>query len=167
MKLSKRVLLVVALAIVTGLVLSACGPQGNPLPEPPRPEDVGSGASSVAADTPEGTWESYVRDAIAEQVSAQIARINMLERYEDPAITRQNLAGTVTDIDLVEDRTEFNTNGNTASAQAEFDVKLTFANGDSDTRTCRFAVGMNFSEEDGVWYMANPQALAVFSVCSR
>jgi hypothetical protein len=143
------------------------GNTGNPLPTPRPGIDVGSGARSVAKDTPEGTWDSYVQDTIAEQVANQEAKITILERYEDPDITVQNLGGLVRDIDLVEDRTEFNVGpaDTVANVNAEFEIRITFTNGDTDTRTCRFPASLQFDEEDGVWYIVNPTELAVFVVC--
>ena len=170
-----RWLVLGVLALVLTLLLSGCGTvrgllgggdSGNPLPTPLPSEDVGEQAQSAAKDTPEATWESYVRDVIAEQVKRQQARINLFERYQDPDITVQNVGGLVQDIDMVEDRTVFNITGGTlASSNVDFDVRLTFANGDTDTRTCRFNVGMEFNDEDGVWYVVNPEPLAIFVVC--
>jgi hypothetical protein len=168
-------LLLAGLVLGLALVLSACGTvrgvlggkdEGNPIPTPLPSEDVGAQAQSAAQDTPEGTWENYVRDIIAEQVKRQEAKVNLYERYQDPSITVQNTGGLVGDIDLVEDRTAFNISGGTlASSNTDFDVRITFANGDTDTRTCRFTVSMEFDEEAGVWYVVNPEPLAVFAVC--
>jgi len=163
------------LVVGSALLLSGCGTvrgvlggkdDGNPLPEPPRAEDVGAQAQSAAQDTPEGTWENYVRDIIAEQVKRQEAKVNLYERYQDPSITVQNTGGLVRDIDLVEDRTIFNIRGGTlASSNTDFDVRITFADGDTETRTCRPTVSMEFDEGAGVWYVVNPEPLAVFAVC--
>jgi hypothetical protein len=164
---------VAVVGLILALAATACsapfgigGEEGNPLPTPQPGIDVGAEAESAARETPEETWEVYLEDSIAEQVARQEGKITLLERYQDPAITAQNLGGTVTDIDLVEDRTEFNIRGGTlAFTQTEFDVRLTFANGDTDTRTCAYDVSMEFNEDDGVWYVVNPQELAVFVVC--
>ena len=151
------------------LVFTACsvigGSEGNPLPTPKPEEDVGEEAKSAAEDTPEGTWENYLRDIIAEQVADRTSKIELIQRYENPDITEQNLGGLLTNIGLVEDRTEFSTSGGLATAHAEFDIRLTFGNGDTDTRTCTFNVSLEFHEEDGVWYVINPAALAVFTQC--
>jgi hypothetical protein len=88
-----------------------------------------------------------------------------LERYQDPAITKANLEGLVEDIDLVEDRTEFNTGGGLANSNADFDIRLTYANGDTDTQTCRVQVNMEYNEDDGVWYVINPAPLQIFAAC--
>ncbi|HEC24162.1 MAG TPA: hypothetical protein ENI95_14720 [Chloroflexi bacterium] len=180
-----RLLGLIGLALVLALAVSACNalPGGgggeeviprqgeeeeplNPIPTPLPAEDVGGEAISAAQDTPEGTWENYLRDMIAEQVSDRQQKLRLLERYQDPDITQQNLGGLVEDIDLVEDRTEFTISSGTATADAEFDIRLHYANGDTDTRTCRLNVGMEFDEEDGVWYVLNPAPLQIFSVCN-
>ena len=137
----------------------------NPLPTPLPAEDVGEEAASAAKDTPEGTWTNYLRDIIAEQVSDRAQKITLLERYQDPAITKANLEMLVEDIDLVEDRTEFNTGGGLANSNADFDIRLTYANGDTDTQTCRIQVSMEFNEDDGVWYVINPAPLQIFAAC--
>ncbi len=139
--------------------------EGNPIPTPLPAVDVGEEAQAAAVDSPEGTWENYVRDIIAEQVLRQESKLTMFERYQRPETTAQNLGGIVTDIDLVEDRTSFNTTPSSASANAEFDIRLTFANGDTDTRTCRFPIALEYDQEKEVWFVVNPDALAVFAVC--
>lgn len=143
------------------------GDQGNPLPTPLPAIDVGSGASSAAKETPQATWESYLSDIIAEQVSRQEAKITLFERYQDPDVAAQNVGGLVTDIDLVQDNTEFNFGSQSTyvNIMGDFDVRLTFANGDTDTRTCSLPVAMEFDQDDEVWYVVNPDALAVFVVC--
>lgn len=152
-------------------VLAACsavgggGGSGNPLPTPIPAEEVGEEAKSAAEDTPEKTWENYLRDIIAEQVKDRQSKIELIQRYENPDLTTQNLGGLVQNIGLLTDRTEFSITGGSATARADFDVRLTFANGDSDTRTCTFNVSLEFDDEDGVWYVINPQPLAVFSQC--
>jgi hypothetical protein len=173
-------LVLVGALVIVALVVSACSvigggggggigggkDEGNPLPTPRPAEDVGAESQSAAKDTPEGTWESYLRDIVAEQVSQRGSLISLYERYQNPDITSQNLGGMVQDVDLVEDRTEFSMSGNSASAWTDFDVRVAFANGDTDTRTCHFTVAMEFDEEDGVWYVVNPEPLAIFAVCS-
>jgi hypothetical protein len=174
----------ILIGLMAILVLTACGgvPGGggggdeappqreesdpiNPLPTPLPGEDVGEAAASAAKDTPEGTWVNYLRDIIAEQVSDREQKITLLERYQDPNITSANLEGLVEDIDLVEDRTEFSTGGGIANTNADFDIRLTYANGDTDTQTCRIQVSMEYNEEDGVWYVINPAPLQIFAAC--
>jgi hypothetical protein len=137
----------------------------NPLPTPLPGEDVGEAAASAAKDTPEGTWTNYLRDIIAEQVSDREQKITLLERYQDPSITSANLEGLVEDIDLVEDRTEFSTGGGIANTNADFDIRLHYANGDTETQSCRVNVSMEFNEDDGVWYVINPAPLQIFAAC--
>jgi hypothetical protein len=143
------------------------GGEVNELAEPEEDEDVGEGALGGANESHEATWDNYLRDMIAEQVSDRQQKVSILERYENPGITEQNRGGLVTDVDLVEDRTVFNlTNGGTiASANTDFDVRLSYANGDSETRTCAPFVSMEQDSESGLWYVVNPGALQIFAVC--
>ncbi len=186
-----RLGLLILTAATLMLVLSACslpgggssGPEPTPRPterpaqaedvvnEIPTPlpaENVGGEALSGAKDSYQETWNNYLRDAIAEQVADRTQKLALLQRYENPKITDQNLAGLVEDIDLVEDRTTFNlTNqGNIASGNTEFDVRLTYANGDSDTRTCNPFISMERDADDGLWYVINPTQLQIFAVCA-
>ena len=174
-----------ALLVLLAVALSACGGVGGgaqptvalptavgggearALPTAPSGEEVGTGASSGAVDTPEGTWGNYVRDMIAEQNQAQASKINLLERYSDPAINEKNLGGLVKMIELVADRTKFDLNDSetVASVKAEFDIRLSFANGDADTRTCKFIVELD--KKDDLWYVLNPQPLAYAALCSK
>lgn len=168
-----RLVPLILFAVITVLLVSGCSTaggrqeSGNPLPTPRPAEDVGAAAQAAAKAPPETTWDNYVRDIIAEQVKQRESLISLRERYENPSITVQNLAGMVKDIDLVEDRTQFDIKDNSASTYTDFDVRLTFANGDTDTRTCRFNVTMEYVEEENVWYVLNPAPLAVFSVCGQ
>ena len=139
------------------------------MPPTPLPaEDVGEQALSGAKESFQETWNNYLRDIIAEQVADRQQKLNLLQRYENPDITEQNLGGLLSDIDLVEDRTAFNViNNNTiASGTTEFDVRLIFLNGDADTRTCRYFVSLELNADDGVWYVINPAPLQVFANCS-
>ncbi len=161
-------IVLVGMALTASLILSACGGgsgQVNPLPTPLPAEEVGTQAQAGAMDTPEGTWSNYLRDIIAEQVAQRVSKINLLERYQNPAITRQNLGGLVKNILLVEDRTTFTISGGAASATTDFDIRLEYANGDVETRTCSFLVRLEKDEASGIWYVLNPEALQIFSVC--
>ncbi|MBN1310044.1 MAG: hypothetical protein JXB30_01405 [Anaerolineae bacterium] len=173
-----------ALLVVFAVALSACGALGGgseqptailptavgggevrELPTAPAGEEVGTGAASGALDTPEGTWGNYLRDMIAELNQAQASKINLLERYEAPSITEQNLGGLVREVSLVSDRSEVDVKKEGVAVVAgDFDVRLTFANGDADTRTCKLTIEID--EFDGTWYVLSPQPLAVFSVCN-
>jgi hypothetical protein len=55
-----------------------------------------------------------------------------------------------------------------SNAQAEFDIRLTYADGDSETRTCRYQVSLQQapSPDGAVWYVINPDAFPVFASCS-
>lgn len=172
--LNKRIMIVMLVVLGAALVLSGCsalpgGGKGevNPLPTPLPAEDVGEEAGSAAGETPQETWERYRDDIVAEQVRQRESLITLRERYERPETTEANLESIVTDIDLVEggDRTEWNISGDSASSFVEFDVRLTYANGDNETKTCRFNVALEFDEEDGVWYVVNPSPLQVFADC--
>ncbi len=139
----------------------------NVVPTPLPTEDVGEEALSGAKEDLEETWNNYVRDIIAEQVAERQQKLDLLQRYENPDITAQNLAGLVSDIDLVEDRTEFNvaSGSRVATATTDFDVRLTFLNGDTDTRTCQYFVSLEQDQEDGLWYVINPAPLQIFASC--
>lgn len=183
--LLKKVSWLALLALLT-VALSACGALGGgnqPTATPPLPtavgggevaalptplpaEEVGTGASSGALDTPEGTWGNYLRDMIAEQNQAQSSKINLLERYEAPLITQKNLSTLVKAVSLVADRSKVNeTKEGVAVVTSDFDIRLTKANGDTETRTCKITV--QIERYDSTWYVLNPQPLAIFSVCSR
>jgi len=168
------VVLVVALSACSGgggeqptpvLPTAVGGGEVRELPTAPAGEEVGVGSTSGALDSPEATWGNYVRDMIAELNQAQASKISLLERYEAPSITQQNLGGLVKEVKLVADRSEVDVKKEGVAVVAgDFDVQLTFANGDADTRTCTMTVEID--EFDGTWYVLSPQPLAVFSVCS-
>ncbi len=159
-----------ALLIVVSLIgLAACGGggAGNTIPTPQPGVDVGQEPAGHAGETVEETWEAYLRDSIAFQVARQQDKLALVERYQNPDHTAQNLGGLVEDIDLVTDRTAFqlNSSGTFATSTADFDVRITYANGDTQTRTCSYSVQIELDREDGVWYVINPAALDVFSFC--
>ena len=85
----------------------------------------------------------------------------MARRYQNPEQTAQNVGGTVEEVTLLEDRTSWDQNdaGTAASALVDFDVRLTYLDGDTQTKKCTFTVQMQFSQEDGVWYVINPRGL--------
>jgi hypothetical protein len=166
--------LVFGMVIVLAVAFSACGGPttagggaGNPLPTTRPAEDVGGAASSAAKDNYQATWDSYLRDSIAAANDQQRVKLSMLQRYEKPSITAQNTGGLMKQVDLVEDRTTFNliNEQTTASAVADFDIKITFVNGDTDTRKCSVQVGIELNPDDKLWYVLNPSALNWDSVC--
>jgi hypothetical protein len=170
--------LLVGMALLAGVmaILSACGGtpqvagggQGNALPTVRPTENIGSSAKSAAKDSYQATWDSYLRDSLAAANQTQDIKIALLQRYEKPSITAQNIGGIVKSTDLVQDNTKFNVSANnTASAMADFDVKMTFANGDTDTRHCKLQVAIELNPEDKLYYMLNPAPFAVQAICSR
>ncbi len=141
---------------------------GNPLPTERPTEAIGEEARSQAKDTPQGTWEGYLRDMIAYQQNQIAAKMQMFQRYENPEQTAQN-TGLVKEVSLIEDRTTWVApSGDDYVAQmVDFDVRVTFLNGDSDTWTCTFQVEMQFDDGDGVWYVVGPKGLDIYTFCAR
>lgn len=168
-----RILVGIALLGLLSAILSACGAlgggAGNPLPTPIPGEAVGSGAKSQAKDTYQATWDSYLRDAIAADNQNEDVKIGMLQRYELPSITKQNLSGILKSTDLLTDRTKFalNSTNTVASSLSDFDVRLTFANGDTDTRHCRVQISIQQNADDKLWYVVNPAAMSILSICGK
>jgi len=164
-----RVLAVVCLLALGVLALTACGGGGNPLPTPRPAEDVGTTADSAARDTYQATWEAYLRDSIAAENQQEQIKLSMLQRYEKPSITSQNTGGLIKETELIEDRTVFNllNSATTASSLAEFDIRITFVDGDTDTRTCKIQVGIEQDPESKLWYVLNPGPLPIHSVCAK
>ncbi len=157
---------------VVALATSACsiikgGEQGNPLPTPRPTIEVGSQVVSAAKDTPEGTWDGYLRDQIAYQVAAIDARLTMLQRYENPKHTAQNTGGLFKDVSLLEDRTKWSTSGNSASSLVDYDIRVTFLDGDTETRHCKYEVQLQYDETDKVWYVISPGGLDIDALCTR
>jgi hypothetical protein len=166
----------IALMIALAVALTACRGQevlpegGNPIPTPRIGEDVGSEPGSQAAGTPEETVSRYLRDSIAAQVAIQQTEIIMRERYQDPGLTAKALSGLVTEISVLEDHSTITRpKEDVANAHVSLDIRVTFANGDTDTRTCGYEVnmqrGQNAKEQD-VWYVINPDAFPVFASCT-
>src|SRR5262245_18284373 len=100
---------------VLAMVLTACY-AGRPtevleeggyvIPTPIQGTSVGEEAGSQAAGTPEETFSRFLAASFATLVSQQKANIELRQRYEDPEDTKQDLGGLVTDINILEDRTE-------------------------------------------------------------
>lgn len=170
-KLAVRSVLGLIGVVMLAALLSACagGGAGSTLPTAIPAEQIGSGASGQAADSYQATWDAYLRDSIAVANLERTNKIGLLERYELPSITAKNLNGILKQIDLVQDRTTFslNASGGRADSNAEFDVKLTYANGDTDTRTCKIAVAIEKDPDTNKWFMINPGPLEVFAICPK
>lgn len=162
--------------LMLALLLAACGggevieEGGNVIPTPIEGEDVGEEISSQAAGTPQETYDRYIVASIAGQVNAQKDKIDMRQRYQDPEITKQDLGGLVTEISILEDRTEVDQpTDNAATAQVDMDIRVQYADGDTESRTCSYTVSMQRStneDEEDVWYVVNPDAFPVFFSCN-
>ncbi len=166
----------IVLTLWLALALTACRGNevlpagGNPIPTPQIGENVGSEPGSQAAGTPEETVSRYLRDSIAAQVAVQQTEIIMRERYQDPGLTSKALSGLVTEISVLEDHSTITRpKEDVANARVELDIRVKFANGDSDTRACKYEVNMqrrqNAKGQD-VWYVVNPDAFPVFASCT-
>ncbi len=163
--------------LTASLALTACRggevlPQGgNPIPTPREGETVGTVADSQAAATPEETFTRYIRDSIAATVAVQQTKIGMRGRYQEPEQTLQDLGGLVSEIAVLEDRTKISSPKETAAnAKVDLDVRVMYADGDTQTFTCRYAVSMlRGANKKGanVWYVINPDAFPLFVSCAR
>lgn len=143
------------------------GGEVGALPTAPAGEDVGTGATSGVLDTPEGTWGNYLRDMIAEANQGLTSKITLMEHYANPDITQRSLSDIAKKIELVADRTKItlNSTDTVASAKADFDIRVNYANGDANTRTCKFLVEID--KKDNSWYVLNPAPLAYAAQCTR
>ena len=166
----------IAVTFAIALALTACRQNevlpsgGNPIPTPREGESVGVEPDSQAAGRPQETFGRYIRDSIAAQVALQQAKITIRERYQDPTLTVQDLGGIVTQISILDDRTAYTSPKDTVSnAHVDLDIRLTFGDGDTQTRTCRYEVSMQQGSSgrgDAVWYVINPDAFPVFISCT-
>ena len=161
--------LVVITISLMALLLAACGGGADAgqteLPTPIPAQDVGEEAGAAVGETHEETWTNYLNDSIAEQVKQRQTLISMRERYQHPSITDQELEYLITDIDFVSDNTEWNASNNFASALVNFDVRVTYANGDSETLTCQYEVQLEKYDDTGLWYVVGPEPLQVKANC--
>lgn len=166
----------ITLTLVLALAVAACRGQevlpegGNPIPTPIAGENVGAEPESQAADTPEETVTRYIRDSIAAQVAFQQAKLTLRERYQNPDQTEADLGGLVTKISVLEDNSKITKPKETvANAHVALDIRVTFANGDTDTRACTFDVNLQQGRNEkgeAVWYVINPDAFPVFASCT-
>jgi len=164
------------LTLVLAVALAACRSQevlpagGNPIPTPQIGENVGSEPGGQAAGTPEETVSRYLRDSIAAQVALQQTEIIMRERYQDPGLISKALSGLVTEISVLEDHSTITRpKEDVANARVELDIRVKFANGDSDTRACQYQVNLQLRQNtkgQDVWYVINPDAFPVFASCT-
>lgn len=164
-------------ALLVALFLTACKgnevlPQGgNPIPTPRIGDQVDNLLDSQAAATPEETFSRYIRDSIAATVAVQQTKINMRGRYQNPDQTSQDLSGLVSEISLLEDRTKVNSPKDTAAnAKVDLDVRVKYADGDTQTFTCNYNVSLQRGANTkgvNVWYVINPDAFPLFVSCAR
>lgn len=173
-KLIKRfaVFALAALLTLTACLGSEVLPEGgNPIPTPREGESVDSLPDSQAAATPEETFTRYIRDSIAATVAVQQTKINMRGRYQEPDQTLEDLSGLVSEIAVLEDRTAISSPKETAAnARVDLDVRVTYADGDTQSFTCKYDVSMQMSANakgDNVWYVINPDAFPLFVSCTR
>jgi hypothetical protein len=177
-KLTIRYLL--AALVILAMALSACNvgrptevleEGGNVIPTPVEGTDVGEGASSQAAGTPEETFSRYMTASLGSLVALHQQRIELRQRYQNPSQTLEDLGGLVTEIDVVDDRTEVkkvNENSTNATANVDVDVRVGYADGDRQTFTCNYAVTLQQAEnedEEEVWYVINPAEFPLFVSC--
>jgi hypothetical protein len=141
-------------------------PAPFPTPEP-EPEYDYTRVSSLTGspqDTPEGTFELYIRDAIAQQVTLQRERIDMRVRYQEPEIVERDVGGLVVDVTLIEDRSRMSELSDTRVVfDVDMDVLVTYASGETEQGICGWPV--NLEQHEGLWYVINPSELALFVNC--
>lgn len=119
------------------------------------------------AETYEETWDYYLRDSVAFQVRRIQDRVRFAERYQNPEQLAANMGGTMADVELVEDRSEFQLSNNDTFAQAtvDFDIRVTYLDGDSVRFSCQYLVQIEQDTETGLWYVINPRILEVTTFC--
>ncbi|MBI3241629.1 MAG: hypothetical protein HYZ49_04980 [Chloroflexi bacterium] len=162
----------VALITLTACLGSEVLPQGgNPIPTPREGETVDAAPDSQAAATPEETFTRYIHDSIAATVAAQQSKLTIRGRYQEPSQTIDDLSGLVSEIAVLEDRTEISSPKDTAAnARVDLDVRVKYADGDQQTFTCKYDVSLQRGENtkgDFVWYVINPEAFPLFVSCTR
>jgi hypothetical protein len=175
MSLARFFLRSTAALLLLIVVLAACRPGevlpagGNPIPTPRAGDLVPAVAESQAAASPDETVNRYLTDSIAMQLKAQSTKIEVRQRYQEPGQTTADLGGLVTGIAVLENRTVVTTPKEImALAHVDMDVRLTFANGDTDSRTCKYDVTLQRyanAKGDNVWYVINPNLFPFDSQC--
>lgn len=120
--------------------------------------------SGKPQESPEATFELYLRDSISQTERLQQKRVALRLRYEVPNVTTQDLPGLVIGVKLMEDRSTYTLpTENTAVYMGDFDVQVTFADQSTGMRYCAWTV--NLERVRGTWYVINPSELPLFSVC--
>ncbi len=164
--------------LATAILLVACSSKpevlptgGNPIPTPVTGTDVGNAPDSQAAVTPDDTYKRYINDSIAALVDSQKQKINMRQRYQNPDQTKLDLGGLLTDISILEDRTEVKqVNDHSANANVDMDVRIKYADGDLQSFSCAYKVALQSAvnaQSATVWYVINPDLFPIFSNCKR
>lgn len=118
-------------------------------------------------DTLEGTWDAFLRDSVAVAARRMQDRVYFESLYQRPDLVIANGGGVMADVDLVEDRTEFElSNSDTlGSSNVEYDVRVSFVNGNSSLLTCRYNIQIERDPAGGLWWVINPRPLDVTSFC--
>lgn len=115
---------------------------------------------SLAADTPEETFERYLLESLTQQASLQREKLDMRIRYQNPTTLLQDLGGLILDIELVENRSRRTVlREASATFEVEIDIRITYADGDTSTQTCAWTTTLQRSSE--TWYVVNPSPLAL------
>ena len=138
-------------------------------PEPTVVFDFQASSALVGSpqDTPEGTFELYLRDAINQAVRLQHERLDIRIHYEDPEILAQDLGGLVVDVDLIEDRSVFDyATEAEVSVIYEVDIDILITYGDEETNRSQCDWTANLEKIDEVWYVINPSELPLFVNCT-
>ena len=166
-------------ALLMTLVLAACGGKevlpegGNPIPTPIKGENVGDAPDSQAAATPEETFSRYIDDSIAALVAGQSQKLSLRARFQNPEQTEKDLGGLLSEVNILEDRTKIKKVTDTstnATANVDIDIRVKWADGDTESFTCNYAVTLQSGENkegETVWYVINPDAFPVFVNCTR
>lgn len=137
----------------------------EPTPEPAYDFMTSSPIRGQPLDSPEATYELYLRDAIRQTEQIQQKRLTLRLRYEAPGVTTPDLGGLVVSVRLLEDRSTFTMpNDNTAIFSGDFDLLVTFADQSTAMRYCTWMVTLERTR-NGTWYVINPSELPLFSVC--
>lgn len=142
---------------------------GNSIPTPIVGENVGMSPESQAASAPEETVKRYLKDSIAGLVAVQTQKITLRQRYQNPDQTKQDLGGLLTAVNILEDRTKIkkaNANSTSATANADIDVRVTWADGDTQSFSCKYALNLQAAQnanQETVWYVINPDIFPIFA----